>query len=70
VLVLATIRPHIKLTVIEERIMDTVAHTIEKRIAALRELIRCTLDRSKHPAMRATLLEEIVKLKAYTGVKD
>jgi len=69
-LTLVAIRAHMKLTVIEERAMDTVARTIEKRIAALRELIRCTLDRSKHPAMRATLLEEIGKLKAYTGVKE
>ena len=50
--------------------MEANYRVIERRIAELRELIRCTLDRSKHPGMRATLVEEIVKLKTLNGVPE
>jgi hypothetical protein len=47
--------------------METDRRQIEKKIAALRELIRCTLDRSAHPLMREKLVVEIEKLKALGG---
>jgi hypothetical protein len=50
--------------------MDTDIRVIENKIAELRELIRCTLDRSKHPAIRARLVEEIVKLKTLNGTPE
>ena len=40
---------------------------IEKRIAAMRERMRCTLDRSALPGMREELMTEILKLKAVGG---
>lgn len=43
--------------------MEPDRRAIEKRIAELRELMRCTLDRSALPQMREKLMEEIVKLK-------
>ena len=43
--------------------MEPDRRAIEKRIAELRELMRCTLDRSALPSMREKLMEEIVKLK-------
>jgi len=58
------------LIVTEERAMDTDPRIIEKRIAELRELIRCTLDRSKHPALRAKLLEEIARLRTLDGTLE
>jgi hypothetical protein len=36
---------------------------IEKQIVDLRELIRCTLDRSAHSHLREKLMLEIEKLK-------
>lgn len=39
------------------------ATDIEKRIAELRELLRCTLDRTALPPIREQLMAEIVKLK-------
>ena len=43
---------------------------IQDRIAALREEMRGTLDRSKQPAIRARIVEEIEKLKALNGTQD
>ena len=43
------------------------APTIERKIAELRESMRCTLDRTKLPALRERLMQEIVKLKALDG---
>ena len=50
--------------------MDADTRLIEKKIAELRELIRCTLDRSAHPPMRAKLIEQIEKLKALGGAQE
>jgi hypothetical protein len=46
------------------------AHMIEKRIAELRERMRGTLDRSKLPALRDQIMEEIAKLKELGGTAD
>ena len=43
---------------------------IETRIAALRERIRGTLDRTKLPLLRQELMDEIAKLKAVGGAKE
>jgi hypothetical protein len=43
------------------------AAQIEKRIAELRELMRCTLDRTALPPIREQLMAEIVKLKELGG---
>ncbi len=40
---------------------------IENKIAELRELMRCTLDRTKLPLLREQLMAEIVKLNALGG---
>jgi hypothetical protein len=50
--------------------MEPSRHDIEKKIAELRELIRCTLDRSAHPLMRERLIEEIRKLQLFDGVPN
>ncbi len=50
--------------------METDRRVIENKIAELRELIRCTLDRSLHPAMRERLMAEIVKLKTLNGMLE
>lgn len=50
--------------------MPDDARTIEKRIAAIRETMRCTLDRNKLPAMREQLMVELVKLKALGGTVE
>jgi|HubBroStandDraft_6_1064221.scaffolds.fasta_scaffold376389_2 hypothetical protein len=50
--------------------MEPDIRVVQANIAKLREEIRNMLDRSKHPAMRAKLLEEIVKLKTLNGVKE
>jgi hypothetical protein len=42
--------------------MEPDRRAIEKRIAELRELMRCTLDRSALPLMREKLMAEIAKL--------
>jgi hypothetical protein len=47
--------------------MEPNRRTIENKIAELRELIRCTLDRSAHPLMRERLIEEIRKLQLFDG---
>ncbi|HXS42372.1 MAG TPA: hypothetical protein VN766_19415 [Stellaceae bacterium] len=44
--------------------MADSSRTIEKNIADLRELMRCTLDRTKHPHIRERIMTEIAKLKA------
>jgi len=44
--------------------MAESSRTIEKNIADLRELMRCTLDRTKHPHIRERIMAEIAKLKA------
>lgn len=49
--------------------MESDRRIIEKKIAALREQIRSTLDRRQHPAMSAMLIDEIAKLKALGGVE-
>lgn len=43
---------------------------VEEKIAALRELIRCTLDRSKHPALSARLVEERAKLETLNAAPE
>jgi hypothetical protein len=47
--------------------MDSNARIIEAKIAALREAMRCTLDRSALPRMREELMAEILKLHAIGG---
>jgi hypothetical protein len=49
--------------------MESNRRVIEKKIADLREQIRCTLDRRQHPAMSAMLMDEIAKLKALGGAE-
>lgn len=46
--------------------MESAAR-IEKKIAELRELLRCTLDRTALPPIREQLMAEIVKLKELGG---
>jgi hypothetical protein len=48
--------------------METDRRLIEKKIAELRELMRCTLDRSALPQMRDQLMTELQKLKELGGV--
>ena len=43
------------------------AAQIEKRIAELREVLRCTLDRTALPRIREELMAEIVKLGELRG---
>lgn len=50
--------------------MEPNRRVIEKKIAELRELIRCTLDRSAHPRIRERLIEEINKLKHFDGLPN
>jgi hypothetical protein len=50
--------------------MDTDIHDIKNKIAELRELIRSTLDRSLHPAMRVQLMAEIVRLRTLNGTLE
>jgi hypothetical protein len=50
--------------------METSRRVIEHKITELRELIRCTLDRSAHPVIRARLVAEIEKLKSLGGPSD
>ncbi len=50
--------------------MEADPRHIEKKIAELRELIRCTLDRSAHPTLRAKLIEQIEKLKSLGGAQE
>ena len=45
-------------------LMESNRRSIEKRIAALRERMRLTLDRKALPAMRDKLMQEIAKLAA------
>ena len=47
--------------------MEINRRVVEARIAELRELIRCTLDRSTHPLIREKLMTEIEKLKSLGG---
>jgi hypothetical protein len=47
--------------------MNIDARRIERRIAELRELMRCTLDRTALPSIREQLMAEIVKLKELGG---
>lgn len=44
--------------------MSEEVRTIERKIAALREEMRGTLDRSKLPGLRERLMEEVAKLHA------
>jgi len=37
---------------------------VERNIADLRELMRCTLDRTQHPRIRERIMAEMAKLKA------
>ena len=46
------------------------AQMIEKRIAELREEMRYTLDRSKQPAIRDQIMEQMAKLKALGGATE
>jgi hypothetical protein len=50
-----------------ERAMTDNPRLIENKIAELRELMRCTLDRTKLPLLREQLMAEIVKLNALGG---
>ena len=53
-----------------ERMMSDDIRVIQDKIAALREEMRSTLDRSKQPAIRAQIMEEIGKLKALNGTQE
>ena len=50
-----------------ERVMESDAHLIETKITELRELMRCTLDRTALPLMREQLMAEILKLNVLVG---
>ena len=50
----------------EEILLENAAQ-IEKRIAELRELLRCTLDRTALPRIREQLMQQIAKLKELGG---
>lgn len=45
--------------------MSEDVRTVERKIAALREEMRGTLDRSKLPGLRERLMEEVAKLHAF-----
>lgn len=47
--------------------MAESAETIQKKIAALREVMRGTFDRSKLTLLREELMAEIAKLKKMNG---
>ena len=50
--------------------MSDHVRIIQDKIAALREEMRNTLDRSKQPMIRARIVEEIEKLKALNGTQE
>jgi hypothetical protein len=50
--------------------MPESARAIEIRIVELRERMRGTLDRSKHPAIREKIVEAQEKLKALGGIDE
>jgi len=50
--------------------MSDDIRTIQNKIAALREEMRSTLDRSKQPAIRARIVDEVAKLKALIGTDE
>ena len=54
----------------KDRALTNDAHRIEKKIVELRELIRCTLDRTALPHIREQLMAEIVKLKELGGTSS
>jgi hypothetical protein len=54
----------------KERPMTDNPIVIEKKIADLRELMRCTLDRTKHAGIRERIMEELEKLKTLGGKEN
>jgi fructose-1,6-bisphosphatase/sedoheptulose 1,7-bisphosphatase-like protein len=53
-----------RMTIKLEHPMVESCRIVERNIADLRELMRCTLDRTKHPHIRERIMAEMAKLKA------